>query len=181
MREIKIATKRLIIQPADSNVVDYVDEHSGQDVDFDSYMSKLSVDAMMRVMEDKTALMELAGRLTKAHGKDQLIVSAKTQNGEIIGYMSIANTKSQTPWFSIGVVQNEQRKGYGYEMMCGFIEWLQRNAPDKDLLYCVRPDNTASIALVKKVGGQLVEPKSFAEHVILSTYIVPTTRKSEII
>lgn len=178
MKEVQITTKWLLIQTADSNVIEYVDEHSGQNIDLDRYMEKLPVDVLMRVLKDKAALLELADRLIEEHGKDQLIVSAKVLSGEIIGYMSIANMKSQTPWFSISVVQNEQRKGYGYEMMCGFIDWLQENAPDKELLYCVRPDNTASIALVKEVGGQLVEPKSFVESIILNTYIIPINRKS---
>ncbi|MBQ5797379.1 MAG: hypothetical protein IIW15_05050, partial [Firmicutes bacterium] len=38
--------------------------------------------------------------------------------------------------------------------------------------YVVNPANKASIALVEKLGGVLQEPKSYAEEMLLKTYVL---------
>lgn len=172
MQELYIETPRLIIRSSDKTAEEYVIEHSGEETSIEDFMAKLPENIYASIIKDTGALLELAELLAANHDENRLIFSARALNDDIIGYMAINHIGSATPSVSVSVIEREHRKGYAYEMLAALLAWMGRNYPDKTMYYYVRPDNAASIALAKKLGGRLVQPKSLVEEVILQTYVI---------
>ena len=81
------------------------------------------------------------------------------ENDECVGYCQYQLIKTEAPYIGIELLPDYRGKGYGYRACRALAdEYFSRSGNDK-LLYKVKRDNTASIALVKKLGGSLMRSK----------------------
>ena len=84
---------------------------------------------------------------------------------------AITNCRSQLPDLQIELAPSYQRQGYGYEFLSTLTKYLF-NSGYTCFRYAVMPNNQASIALVEKIGGQLLEPESEVERLLFRTYYI---------
>ena len=70
-----------------------------------------------------------------------------------------------TPEIGIDIVETEQRNGIGYEVCLGVINYLFNNTEIKALRYNCFRNNSASIALAKKLGAVYIGEKVLLEHI----------------
>ena len=83
---------------------------------------------------------------------------------EYIGYFEIKHMDS-TPEIGIDIIETEQRNGIGYEVCLGVINYLFNNTEIKALRYNCFRNNSASIALAKKLGAVYIGEKVLLEHI----------------
>ena len=95
-------------------------------------------------------------------------------NGKMIAYVSLACCED-LPEIQIEVLPEYQGQGFGYEMLERTIRMAFEELGVTNLKYVVIPSNLPSIALVETLGGVLQEPKSYAEEMLLQTYVIEIT------
>ena len=88
------------------------------------------------------------------------------------GYVSFANYDSDTPEIQIEITDKYQKRGIGYKSLSFLIEKLFYEREDiQYFLYRVRADNVASLKLIEKLGGQLIETGQFIDKIIKRYHI----------
>ena len=92
---------------------------------------------------------------------------------EMIGYVNIVRPAEEKPMLQYEIRKAYQRKGYGAEAVSTVLRSYFEKYPGKSVYALIRPDNTASVALIKKLNGKLIPPESRLEEVLFSTYQVP--------
>ena len=140
-------------------------------VRLDEYLMSLSKDVIAKIMQDQAAVLELIGRLQKTLDAEYLKVYGGFLNGKLIAYVSLACCED-LPEIQIEVLPEYQGQGFGYEMLERAIRMAFEELALTKLKYVVIPSNLPSIALVEKLGGVLQEPKSYAEEMLLRTYVI---------
>ncbi|MBR4074800.1 MAG: GNAT family N-acetyltransferase, partial [Firmicutes bacterium] len=123
------------------------------------------------IMQDQAAVLELIGRLQTTLDAEYLKVYGGFLNGELIAYVSLACCED-LPEIQIEVLPEHQGRGFGYEMLERTIRMAFETLDVEKLKYVVLPSNLPSIALVEKLGGVLQKPKSYAEEMLLKTYVI---------
>ena len=149
-------------------------------VRMDEYLMSLPKDVIGKIMMDRGAVMELMGRLQETLDAEYIGVYGGFLNGKLISYVSLAGDKSVTdgsdeakiPEIQIEVLPEYHGQGFGYEMLSRVVRLAHDELGIETFKYVVNPANTVSIALVEKVGGVLQEPKSYAEEMLLKTYVL---------
>ena len=89
---------------------------------------------------------------------------------EMIGYVNIVRPAEEKPMLQYEIRKGYQRKGYGAEAVSAVLQLYFDNCPGKSVYALIRPDNTASISLIKKLNGKLIPPQSLLEEATFSTY-----------
>ena len=91
---------------------------------------------------------------------------------EYVGYASLADSHSSAPDLGIDLREEWQGQGIGYSVLSALIARIFSEREDIDhLSYRARLDNEASIRLVKKLGGTLIETGDFLEQLIKTYHI----------
>ena len=137
----------------------------------DEYLMSLSKDVVAKIMQDQAAVLELIGRLHRTLDAKYLRVYGGFLKDELIAYVSLACCEDM-PEIQIEVLPGYQGRGFGYEMLERAIRMAFEEFALTKLKYVVIPSNLPSIALVEKLGGVLQEPKSYAEEMLLRTYVI---------
>ena len=140
-------------------------------VRLDEYLMSLSKDVIAKIMQDQAAVLELIGSLQKTLDAEYLKVYGGFLNGKLIAYVSLACCEDM-PEIQIEVLPEYQGQGFGYEMLERAIRMAFEELAVTKLKYMVIPSNLPSIALVEKMGGVLQKPKSYAEDMLLKTYVI---------
>jgi len=140
-------------------------------VRLDEYLLSLSKEVIAKVMQDQAAVLELIGRLQKTLDAEYLKVYGGFLNGDLIAYVSLARCEDM-PEIQIEVLPEYQGKGFGTEMLKHSVKLAFEELAVTKLKYVVIPSNLPSIALVETLGGVLQEPKSYAEEMLLKTYVI---------
>lgn len=80
-----------------------------------------------------------------------LIAVALKESGEMVGEIVVMPNDG---CFTLGYTFSYQhhRKGYAYESLYALTELLHERYPKQEFICFVEPENTASIALLKKLG-----------------------------
>lgn len=75
-------------------------------------------------------------------------------SSEVIGSTSFHGVPDEAGMLEIGLGLHEpfQRQGFGYEALRGMWTWAAGQPGVRKFRYTVSPDNTASVALVRKFG-----------------------------
>ena len=68
------------------------------------------------------------------------------------------------------------RKGYAFEALTALTELLHSHCPDWDFTCFVEPENTPSIALLKKLGFQLMGYLSSKKSLLFEKWMSPETK-----
>lgn len=143
---LKIKTERLVIQPYDSSFLEsYFTELTDEITKYqypDSFLNKKVANEVMS---------QFAIKMEKGHMLELVILS---HDGEFLGSLEAFETDKQTPELGLWLKKSVQGKGYGYEALKGFIDYL--NAAHKYQYYIYEVDirNTSSIHLVEKFHCQ---------------------------
>lgn len=78
---------------------------------------------------------------------------------EFIGYCQLNGIGSDSTDIGIELLPERRSKGFGYRACRALIDAYFQRSDNERLLYKVSRDNTASLALVRKLGGQLLLSK----------------------
>ena len=141
-------------------------------VRMDEYLMSLPKDVIGKIMMDRGAVMELMGRLEATLNAEYIGVYGGFLEDGLIGYVSLARCDDM-PEIQIELLPEYHGQGLGYEMLNQVVRLAHDEFGIETFKYVVNPANKASIALVEKVGGVLQEPKSYAEEMLLKTYVLP--------
>ena len=111
------------------------------------------------------------GLLSKAFAKRD--VYDIVMGNQIVGCVEVQTKSEGAVELGIEILESYQRQGHGY---CALIEMMRRLCETKAVSrfeYIVQKTNVASIALVEKLGGALIEEKDLAGEVLCTYHIQP--------
>ena len=85
------------------------------------------------------------------YGENFMVAVQRKDTGEMIGEIVVMPNDG---CISLGYTfsYNHHRKGYAYEALSTLIDTLHSRFPDMEFICFTEPENTASIALLKKLG-----------------------------
>lgn len=86
---------------------------------------------------------------------EELAMVVLTNASEFIGYIAIHQLNTRTPELGIWLRETAQGKGYGFEALSLLIQWANETLTFDYLKYPVAKENTASRALIEKLGGEI--------------------------
>lgn len=98
---------------------------------------------------------------------ESCVFHAYTFDKALIGRIEINYINTDRPSFDIKVLPDTRRKGYAYEMLSSAISAAFSYFSFDHMEYDVLKDNTASIKLIQKIGGQLVYEDEIGESYII--------------
>ena len=92
---------------------------------------------------------------------------------QIVGCVEVQTKSEGVVELGIEILESYQRQGHGY---CALTEMMRQLCETKAVThfeYIVQKTNVASIALVEKLGGALIEEKDLAGEVLCTYHIQP--------
>ena len=163
-------TNRLKIQEISEKEIHIISSQNTT-VRMDEYLMSLPKDVIGKIMMDREAVMELMGRLQETLEAEYIGVYGGFLDTRLIGYVSLARCKDM-PEIQIEILPEYHGQGYGSELLNQVVLKAFEDFCIDRFKYVVNPSNKASIALVERLGGILQVPKSYAEEMLLKTYIL---------
>ena len=92
-------------------------------------------------------------------------------NEEYVGHVLLSDHETPTPEIHVELDEAYRRRGIGSQALRLVIDEAFQNASVDFLIYRVHGENAASIALVEKCGGVLVETGSYIDEIIRHYHI----------
>lgn len=115
------------------------------------------------------AFQVVQGVLSRMHR--QIRAFALFDEEDYIGYISLSDHGTPTPEIHIELCEEYRRRGIGSQALRLVIDEAFQNASVDFLIYRVHGENVASIALVEKCGGVLIETGSYIDEIIRHYHI----------
>nr|WP_315032785.1 GNAT family N-acetyltransferase [uncultured Chryseobacterium sp.] len=142
--DIKIKTRRLILQPVDDSYIDDIFEHFTKEVTRYMPFSPQGnrKDIVNFVDESKRTLSQ----------NTDLVMVAIDSNDNFIGCCGIHNITAESIELGLWLKKETQGKGLGTEIIKSLIEFLENNFTFKYILYPVDEENIASKKIPEKLG-----------------------------
>lgn len=160
-----LQTERLTIKKLDKNNVIFDAGKAAH-----AHLSTLSEEALSILMSNKEDFYTFLTELQQiANNQDQTFWGAFL-NEEQIASITLINSSSLAPELQIEIAEFYRNCGYGYEFLYAIAHELFMQNPNKIIQYRVVLSNYNSIALVKKVGGQLHPSTNPVENLFLQRY-----------
>lgn len=160
----------MIIQKVEAEEIKKISSQNTT-VRMDEYLMSLPKEVIGKIMMDRGAVIELMGRLQTTLESEYLCVYGGFLDDELVGYVTLTRC-TDMPEIQIEVLPEYHGQGFGHEMLCQVIRLAYDELGVEMFKYVVNPANRASIALVERLGGILQAPKSYAEEMLLKTYIL---------
>ena len=136
-----------------------------------SYLKK-AIAENPNLMDDANEIIRVMDMMIDALKGDKICWGVFLEE-EMIGYVNIVRPAEEKPMLQYEIKKTYQRKGYGAEAVSTVLRLYFENNPGNSVYALIRPDNTASIALIKKLNGKLIPPESLLEEAMFSTYLIP--------
>lgn len=130
---------------------------------------KKAFDEHPEILEDTQELARVISKMFNATNGEKVCWGAFLKD-EMIGYINIIHPNDDDPVLQYEIREVFQRKGYGFAAVSGVLQTFWKTHPGKPVSALIRPNNFASIALIKKLGGVLMPPQSPLEEMMVSTY-----------
>ena len=164
-----IFTERLTLKPVTREETRMLSE-SQAPASLDTSDLQASIDAHPDILTETKELKRVLDIMASMYDRD-VICCGVFLNDEMIGFVNIVHPGGTFPLLQYEIKKDFQRRGFGHEAVSGFLQeyWKTWAEP---VFALIRPTNTVSIALIKKLGGTLVQPKSLLEELLISTYRV---------
>lgn len=166
---MEIKTERLIIREASQADASIVSKQNDSN-SVNRFLRSLPEDELSIIFKDQEAVGDLLSRFANSIGNGNSKIYGAWHKEQLIGYISVVNEESGTPELQIEIAPKFHSKGLGYEFLSAVLTWLFDTKEYTYIRYTVLPTNDASIALVKKVGAFLQEPKSKIEKLLIRTF-----------
>ncbi len=96
---------------------------------------------------------ERVRRLTSKEGLVMIVIHKNTN--EFLGICALHNTNSRKPEIGLWIKSSASGHGFGREAVKGLIKWATENLDFDYLDYPVDGNNSASINLIEKLGGEI--------------------------
>lgn len=167
---VEVITPRLTIRRATREETARIAELNKADKST-AYLNGLSNEDREIIFQDPEAVNQILSRLAATLGDGDARSYGAWIGSEMIGFVTLHNYTSPMPDLQIELAPAYQGKGYGYEFLSELINYLF-HTEFSCFHYAVFPNNSASIALVEKIGGVLQEPESEAERLLFRTYLI---------
>lgn len=166
---MELKTERLVIREASYEDTKQISEQNNAN-SASNFLASLSEEDKQIIFKDTDAVSNLLARFSNSIGNGSSEIYGAWKKKTLIGFISLVNVDSGTPEIQIEIAPKYQNKGYGYEFLSAVMEHLFEEQRFSYVRYTVLPNNDASIALVKRIGAFLQEPKSEAEKMLIRTY-----------
>ncbi|MGH4125516.1 MAG: GNAT family N-acetyltransferase [Clostridium sp.] len=156
MININIETDNLIIRPFSPSDV--------KDAAYYSQQPKVSYWMADMVMHDETEALDWIQWINKRFDIIEPFIMLAIEHKDehkCIGFVGVhaqAMVDNEVE-ISYSVSDNYQGKGYGTEAAKALIKWVFKNTELKELVAIVKPDNTSSNTVIKKLGFQNMDTK----------------------
>lgn len=168
--QTEIITSRLTLRSVSWETTEEISDNQYDSTDRASYL-KEAIDANPEVLDDAKEIMRVLDKMLDALKGDRSCWGAFLGK-ELIGYVNIVRPETDMPMLQYEIKKAYQHKGYGYEAVLNVLQAYWKQHPGKRVSAFIRPDNAASIALIKRLGGVLLPPGSLLEGIMFSTYTV---------
>lgn len=165
-----IITARLRLEPIPRETARALSENQAQETTDFSYLKK-AIEEHPEIIADTKELRRVLDVMGSMYDKDELCYGAFL-NDELVGFVNLVHPDGDFPILQYEVKEDYHRKGLGYEAITGYLRAYWEAYHSSSVFALIRPNNTASIALIKKLSGILVPPKSLLEELMFSTYKV---------
>lgn len=169
MRNI-ILTKRLRLEPIPRETARELSEKQAPATADSSHLKK-AIEEHPEIIADTKELKRVLDVMGSMYDRDELCYGAFL-NDEMVGFINLVHPDGDFPILQYEVKVKYHRKGFGYEAVTGYLRAYWEEHQSSPVFALIRPNNTASIALIKKLGGNLIPPKSLLEGLMFSTYKV---------
>lgn len=166
---MEIKTNRLYIRRVSRNNVLHIRELNKND-NVNDFFDAIPEEDRAEAFRDSEAVENLFALMENNLDTDDDIFYGAWVNDSLIGFIAIVNPASRTPGIQIEIDPAYHHRGYGYEFLSALLKHLFETESYTYIQYLVMPSNTASLALVEKVGGVLQEPESFIEKLLIRVY-----------
>lgn len=174
MKDI-ILTTRLRLKPIPRDTARELSEKQAPATADSSYLKK-AIEEHPEIIADTKELKRVLDVMGSMYDRDELCYGAFL-NDEMVGFVNVVHPDGDFPILQYEVKVEYHRKGLGYEAVTGYLQAYWEEHQSSHVFALIRPTNTASIALIKKLGGILVPPKSLLEELMFSTYKIAPIKK----
>lgn len=163
-----ILTARLRLKPIPRETARALSENQAPETADSSYLKK-AIEEHPEIIADTKELKRVLDVMGSMYDRDELCYGAFL-NEEMVGFVNVVHPYGDFPILQYEVKVEHHRKGIGYEAVSGYLRAYWEDRQSSPVFALIRPNNTASIALIKKLGGILVPPKSLLEELLFSMY-----------
>lgn len=164
--------KRFSLAVADEPTAVMISQLKSSADDMTSFLNELSPQQMEQLILDKDGLQALYAALLEIKDRPGKVYTAQTDNGNLIGYVTVKGYGREDPELQIEIMPEYQRQGYGRELLSLVIQEIFRKTTAEKVTYRTGLYNAASMKLIESLGGFLQEPSSIAEEMLLRTYYI---------
>ncbi|MGE8553885.1 MAG: GNAT family N-acetyltransferase [Chryseobacterium jejuense] len=142
--DVKITTKRLILQPVEDSYINEILEHFTNDITrFMPFNPEGSREDIINfINESKRTLFQ----------NTDLVMVALDLHGNFMGCCGIHNITEESIELGLWLKKSAQGKGLGTEIITALIEFIENNFTFKYILYPVDEENIASKKIPEKLG-----------------------------
>lgn len=167
-----LKTPRLVIYESDSQIIDRIEENMEVNGGLESLLSDLTAEKRKELVQDAHDLIDLYKMLNTLSSRENAVFFEARESDNAIGYIAFKKCHSELPEIQISLLPTHQHQGYGFEFLSAVLRYGFNMRPDIKFAYRAGPYNSASIALVEKIGGILQPANSAIEGYFFKTYFI---------
>ena len=171
----EIRTEQLVLKPVSREETRSLSEGQAAETADSSYLKK-AIEDHPEIIDDTKELKRVLDIMGSMYDRDEICYGAYL-NGEMVGFVNVVHPGGDFPILQYEVKMAHHRKGVGFEATGAFLQAYWKAYQAMPVFALIRPNNTASLALIRKLGGTLVPPKSLLEELMFLTYKVAPIKK----
>lgn len=118
--------KRFILAVADEPTIVAISRLKSSTDDMTVFLNELPSHQMAQLMKDKEGLQALYAALLEIKDRPGKVYTAQTDDGNLIGYVTVKGYGQEDPELQIEIMPEYQRQGYGRELLSLVIQKIFR-------------------------------------------------------
>ena len=163
-----ITTERLILKPVPREATLELSQSQQRKPSDTSHLNQVLEDHP-EVLLDIEELKRVLNFMAEMNNPDAICYGAFLDE-QLIGFVNVVHPGGAFPILQYEMKDAFQHKGLGFETVTAFLKAYWTDYAGSSVYAIIQPNNTASIALVRKLGGELLRPKSTLEKILFSLY-----------
>ena len=174
---MEIRTERLIIRGVSQSEARQVKERANHSTGMEA-LDRHSEEEVKAIFSNQEQVQAFLDSIIESLGDCESVTYGAWRNHNLIGVIAVVNDCHGTPELEIYMLPEYQGQGYGFEFLRALLKELFLEKKYRFFQYRVSNDNSASINLVKKLGGIVQPPRTELEKILMQVYrITPESIK----